>query len=255
MEKGTSTWYLGTDHLGTIRVVTDAAGVVVGERTYDTWGRLVADTAPGFELPLGFADGLADPLTGLVRFGARDYDPATGTWTAPDPARFAGGVNLYGYAGADPVNRTDPTGRWCVGGSAYAGIGAGAEYCRGPDGSQSICMEVGVGIGAGIGISNGQPADTGWGVGLEASASCGPVGISGGLSVTRNECPDGRLGKRQAVAASKAGFGPVSAQVSTQDFENNTPGQLGLEQGGGSMDTRPGCGVAAKANLKRCVKF
>jgi uncharacterized protein RhaS with RHS repeats len=44
----------------------------------------------------------------LVRFGARDYDPFTGRWTAKDPIGFDGdGANLYGYVLADPVNLID----------------------------------------------------------------------------------------------------------------------------------------------------
>jgi RHS repeat-associated protein len=46
--------------------------------------------------PFGFAGGLYDADTGLVRFGARDYDAETGRWTGKDPIRFAGGqANLY----------------------------------------------------------------------------------------------------------------------------------------------------------------
>ncbi len=68
------------------------------------------DTNPGFQ-PFGFAGGLYDPDTGLVRFGARDYDPATGRWTAKDPILFGGGdANLYAYVGNDPVNFIDPSG-------------------------------------------------------------------------------------------------------------------------------------------------
>ncbi len=49
-----------------------------------------------------------DRDTGLVRFGARDYDPATGKWTAKDPIDFAGGdLSLLSYAGQDPVNWVD----------------------------------------------------------------------------------------------------------------------------------------------------
>jgi hypothetical protein len=46
-----------------------------------------------------------------VRFGARDYDPETGRWTAKDPILFGGGdTNLYGYVLNDPVNFTDRSG-------------------------------------------------------------------------------------------------------------------------------------------------
>jgi RHS repeat-associated protein len=49
--------------------------------------------------------------TGLVRFGARDYDPFVGRWTAKDPIGFAGGeTGFYTYVGNDPVNRADPSG-------------------------------------------------------------------------------------------------------------------------------------------------
>ena len=62
-------------------------------------------------IPISFAGGLLDPDTGFIRFGARDYDPALGRWTDADPVRFAGqDANLYRYAAADPVNRTDRRG-------------------------------------------------------------------------------------------------------------------------------------------------
>jgi RHS repeat-associated protein len=58
--------------------------------------------------PFGFAGGLYDPHTGLVRFGARDYDPQTGRWASKDPIQFLGGdSNLYGYVLNDPLNWLD----------------------------------------------------------------------------------------------------------------------------------------------------
>ena len=45
--------------------------------------------------------------------GARDYNAATGRWTAKDPIGFAGGdPNLYRYVGNDPVNFIDPNGHF-----------------------------------------------------------------------------------------------------------------------------------------------
>jgi RHS repeat-associated protein len=40
----------------------------------------------------------------------RYYDPATGRFTQEDPIGLAGGLNLYGAAGGDPVNYDDPLG-------------------------------------------------------------------------------------------------------------------------------------------------
>ena len=70
---------------------------------------------PTLSVPFGFAGGLHDRTTGLVRFGARDYDPSIGRWTARDPIDFGGGdTNLYGYVMNDPVNWVDPGGLYDV---------------------------------------------------------------------------------------------------------------------------------------------
>ena len=60
--------------------------------------------------PFGFAGGLYDKETGLTRFGARDYDPATGRWTQKDASGLAAGTNVYAYAWNDPVTYIDLTG-------------------------------------------------------------------------------------------------------------------------------------------------
>jgi RHS repeat-associated protein len=63
--------------------------------------------------------GFYDHLTGLTRFGFRDYDAETGRWTAKDPILFDGGdTSLYAYVYNDPVNWIDPTG--FAPGDAYA---------------------------------------------------------------------------------------------------------------------------------------
>ena len=111
MIKGGVTYRIMTDPLGSPRIVVDpATGAVAQQMDYDEFGRVVLDTNPGFQ-PFGFAGGLYDADTGLVRFGARDYDPEVGRWTAKDPLLFDGGdTNLYAYAGNDPVNNQDPRG-------------------------------------------------------------------------------------------------------------------------------------------------
>ncbi len=112
MIKGGVTYRIITDHLGSPRLVIDVATGTVAQRVdYDEFGNVTEDTNPGFQ-PFGFAGGLYDRDTKLVRFGARDYDAEVGRWTAKDPMLFDGGdANLYAYVGNDPVNRTDPNGK------------------------------------------------------------------------------------------------------------------------------------------------
>jgi RHS repeat-associated protein len=111
MTAGGATYHLLTDQVGTLRAVADTSGNIVKRIDYDSFGNIIADSNPAFSVLFGFAGGLHDRDTGLVRFGARDYDPAIGRWTAKDPIDFAGGdTNLYAYVMNDPVNLVDPLG-------------------------------------------------------------------------------------------------------------------------------------------------
>jgi len=122
MERGGQRYRFITDQVGSVRLVVNSqTGVVTQRIDYDAWGKVLSDSNQGFQ-PFGFAGGLYDRDTGLVRFGARDYDPEIGRWTAKDPILFAGGdSNLFLYAGGDPINRIDPSGR-----IAWAPIALGA---------------------------------------------------------------------------------------------------------------------------------
>jgi RHS repeat-associated protein len=110
IKSGTS-YRVVADHLGTPRLLVNSTSGTVAQRLdLNEWGQMSADSGVGFQV-FGFAGGIYDPDTGLVRFGARDYDPVVGRWTAKDPIRFrAGDPNLYEYVFGDPINAIDPTG-------------------------------------------------------------------------------------------------------------------------------------------------
>jgi RHS repeat-associated protein len=146
--KGTNTYKVVADHLGTPRLLVDrTTGAVAQRLDFDEFGQVTGDSSPGFQT-FGFAGGIYDADTGLIRFGARDYDPATGRWTSIDPIRFKGGQgNLFVYVGSDPVNRIDPTGKaedgqamacamcWATVGSGYLACmfvtdGFAAKVCQ-----------------------------------------------------------------------------------------------------------------------------
>jgi RHS repeat-associated protein len=185
-ERSGSRFFVGTDQVGTPRVVTNSAGVVQTVRAYDAFGHLLSETQPTFDLPIGYAGGLEDRVTGLVRFGFRDLDTITGRWTARDPALYGGGqANLYTYVAGDPVALRDPLGLWCVGGSVYEGVGAGAQICHTDEGT-AVCFEVGFGFGLNAGVDNGKLPPDGESIVAEAKAGVGGFGV--GIGGELNNC-------------------------------------------------------------------
>lgn len=216
-------YYVVTDQVGSPIAVYDATGAQVKRIVRDTWGAVVSDSAPAFELLVGYAGGLVDPTTGFVTFGLRDYDPETGRFTTLDPLRFrSGAINLYGYANNDPVSRTDPSGLFTFGGSAYNGIGGGASISIANDLSNiGGCIELGVGGGAGISLDPLGTPDTSYNIDASASATVNGAGLDGNLGLKFVPCADG------------------GAQI-----RNNTQGGVKLPGVSAGLDTDGGVGVS-----------
>lgn len=167
--KGGQTFRYVTDQVGSVRLVVNTATGAIAQRIdYDEFGNVLSDSAPGFQ-PFGFAGGLWDRDTGLVRFGARDYDPRIGRWVTKDPIGLAGGDNIFSYVDSDPINHFDNNGKekqtTVVSGAAngavtahylFFGASVGAGGAVDSQGNicftRSVCGQVGIGAFAGAGV-------------------------------------------------------------------------------------------------------
>src|SRR5215211_3131213 len=77
MVRNGTTYRIVSDDLGSPRLVVNAqSGEIVQRMDYGEFGNVTLDSNPGFQ-PLGFAGGLYDRDTGLIRFGNENYDPET----------------------------------------------------------------------------------------------------------------------------------------------------------------------------------
>jgi RHS repeat-associated protein len=113
-------WYEGSgtsdkrwmmaDERGSVVAVSNSAGAVTQVNKYDPDGVPDAGNAGRFQ----YTGQLWIAEAGIYHFKARAYHPGLGRFLQTDPSGFAGGMNLYAYAGGDPVNFTDPTGLDCV---------------------------------------------------------------------------------------------------------------------------------------------
>ncbi|GJG89822.1 hypothetical protein tb265_50030 [Gemmatimonadetes bacterium T265] len=132
----TTYYYVQGDAPGNVLGLLRPNGTVAAQYQVDAWGQPTAISEPGLQgwkQPYLFAGRAYDRETGLYYNRARYYDPQGRRFLSEDPAGPAGGVNLYVYAGNDPVNNLDPSGTTCA---TYAEV----EYHHYSDGS--VEMEI-----------------------------------------------------------------------------------------------------------------
>jgi RHS repeat-associated protein len=234
---------------GTTGAGSYAPGRWPGRET-DTWmdpDPDKAETDPVPEWNGSLVSGKQDN-SGLMYMRNRYYDPKTGRFTQEDPIGLAGGLNLYGYAGGDPVNFSDPFGLCpnptnpvCSqpGGVVTLGVGGAATF---------VTLGANVRAGVAMNISTGDAmffATMGpsWGLGAslggEFSAQTGslndlvaPTGEGGDVSFSADVLkvgggPSFDPAKNWRPTGGAVGFGGIGAG----GFANGNWG------GGGSVTT------------------
>jgi len=103
---GSQTEYLAYDGLGSVRQVTDSAGLVEMAQTFDPYGNLYSRSGVN-STTYGFT-GEAQDTNGLLFLRARYYSAGMGRFLNTDPSRQE--MNPFVYAIGNPVNLSDATG-------------------------------------------------------------------------------------------------------------------------------------------------
>lgn len=116
------------DQRGSVAAFTNTAGQVSGRVSYGPYGEVVARSGETDSLYLfqGLF-GIATVPNGLNLMGARWYSPFSKSFLTEDPyfgeIERPGSLNRYAYAGADPINRFDPSGKfWNLIGAAIGAV-------------------------------------------------------------------------------------------------------------------------------------
>ena len=106
--------FYGYDGGGSIRQLTNASTAITDTYNYDAFGNLLnsTGTTPNNYLYRGEQ---YDSDLGLYYLRARYYNPQTGRFLSRDPENGnptdPATLHKYLYAGGDPTNRVDPSGR------------------------------------------------------------------------------------------------------------------------------------------------
>ncbi len=98
-----------TDALGSTVALTNGAGSITAQYTYEAFGNT---TGTGTSTNSFQYTGRENDGTGLYFYRARYYSPTLRRFVSEDPIGIAGGVNFYRYTLDDPIDGSDPTGLW-----------------------------------------------------------------------------------------------------------------------------------------------
>jgi RHS repeat-associated protein len=200
-----SRWVYGKDYRGSVvQTLCVTGGAINGcavpeDAGYAAFGGGAADGQPGFNG--------AEATAGLVYLRNRWYDPNTGRFTQEDPIGFAGGINLYAYAGNDPVTFSDPYGL-CIWDGCIAEIAAAGAIA-------------GIAANAYHNYQTGQPITQNW-VKAGILGAAAPVIVAGGGSA---------LLARFAPAAA-----PAAAQALQRLPRPDTPNGMSMPEFGKVMN-------------------
>lgn len=173
LQTGGTSYYYTTDNLGSILQLTDPAGNNAATYKYGPYGQTLTATGPQAATnPYRYAGGYTD-TTGLIKYGARYYNPTHTRFTQPDPSGQE--TNNYTYTGDNPTSNTDINGLsfWEVVAAVAVGVVVGVAsgglalpeeaILATTEVADAVAVGTGVGAAAAVGTAGTEDGyDDGW---------------------------------------------------------------------------------------------
>jgi len=108
LRSGTTSYY-EADGLGSVTSLSNAAGAIANNYTFDSFGDLIA-TSGSIVNNFRYTGREFDAETNLYFYRFRYYDSTAGRFISEDPIMFLGGHDFYTYVANAPVSFIDPFG-------------------------------------------------------------------------------------------------------------------------------------------------
>jgi len=206
--------YYHADGNGNVTALVNSQQRIAARYIYDPYGNVLAMSGPLADANLyRFSSKEAHPITGLVYYLYRYYDPNLQRWVNQDPIGEAGGISLYRYGANSPLGRLDPFGLedlddWLelpkLGGATRAGCLIDDNFTNPYTGEQRTGAQLAVDVGM-VPVQEAVCNAAGLGVVKAIGALSAKVGSAIGGKLSALWCKCRPAAKRVSIVGGVAG--------------------------------------------------
>jgi RHS repeat-associated protein len=266
-----------SDALGSTVALTNSSGTVQTEYSYEPFGKATISGAASNN-PSKYT-GREDDQTGLYFYRARYYSPTLQRFISEDPIGLAGGINLFAYAGNNPISFRDPSGLkpndpWISeAGFCYA-LGACGTFLAGLYDHTSKIPGTGASVSGtarwATGADDAVDRDSGWHTGGEIAGVVAETAVTGvgaaesfavrtpqgfAFQSLSREALAARNGVNAGATLYRGGIIGENAVVEGQYWAMESPLNPGFAQRYGLPPRTPGISFTQTGAIKPGVRF